>query len=62
MAQRSNLRLTVEHSEWRDNRFMIVDFPRVPANAAYQAVIDGERLVGLSLRHIMDEPARRNKD
>jgi purine nucleosidase len=56
----ANLRLTVEHSEWRGDRFVIVDFPRVLANAAYPAVIDGERFVGLFLRHIMGVPARRN--
>ena len=56
----TNLRLTIEHSEWRGDRFVIVDFPRVPANAAYLAVIDAERFVGLFLRHIMGVAAPRN--
>jgi inosine-uridine nucleoside N-ribohydrolase len=56
----ANLRLTIEHSEWRGDRFAIVDFPQVPANAAYPAVIDGERFVGLFLRHIMGVAAPRN--
>jgi purine nucleosidase len=56
----ANLHLAVEHSEWRGDRFVIVDFPRVPANAAYPEVIDGERFIGLFLRRLMGAAARRN--
>jgi len=49
----TNLGLTIEHSERRGNRFVIVDFPRVKANAAYPAVVDGERFVRMFLQRMM---------
>jgi inosine-uridine nucleoside N-ribohydrolase len=49
----TNRDLTVEHSEWRGDRFVLVDFPRVQANAAYPAVVDGERFVQMFLKRMM---------
>jgi inosine-uridine nucleoside N-ribohydrolase len=56
----TNQLLTAEHSEWRGDRFVIVGFPRVPANAAYPAVVDGERFVRMFSERMMRAPARRN--
>jgi len=54
-----NRQLTVERSEWRGDRFVLVDFPRIQPNAAYPAVVDGERFVRLFLERITREPAAR---
>ena len=48
----SNQSLSVEHAEWRGDRFVIADFAKVKANAAYPKVIDGERFLRLFLQRI----------
>jgi len=58
----TNLRLTIEHSEWRGDRFVIVDFPRVQANAAYPILVDGERFVRMFLKRMMQGAADRKAE
>jgi purine nucleosidase len=53
----TNLRLTVEHSERRGDRFAIVDFPAVKPNAAYPAVVDGQRFVQMFVKRMTQAPA-----
>jgi purine nucleosidase len=48
----SNLTLSAERSEWRGDRYVLVDFPKVKANAAYPAVVDGERFIRLFLNRL----------
>jgi len=43
----TNIGLTAEHSEWRGDRFVLVDFPHVQANARYPSLVDGERFIRL---------------
>ncbi len=45
----TNQGLTTERTERRGDRYTIVDFPKVPANAGYPSVVDGERFVRLFL-------------
>lgn len=56
----TNLRLTVEHSERRGDRFVIVDFPAVKANGAYPTVVNGERFVEMFVQRMIRAPAGRN--
>jgi inosine-uridine nucleoside N-ribohydrolase len=53
----TNLRLTVEHSERRGDRFAIVDFPSVKANAAYPTVVNGQRFVQMFVKRMMQAAA-----
>jgi inosine-uridine nucleoside N-ribohydrolase len=53
----TNLRLTVEHSERRGDRFAIVDFPAVKPNAAYPAVVNGQRFVQMFVKRMTQAPA-----
>ncbi|MEP7367413.1 MAG: nucleoside hydrolase [Acidobacteriota bacterium] len=49
----TNQNLTTEHSEWRGDRFVLVDLPKVQANAAYPAVVDGDRFTQMFLQRMM---------
>ena len=57
MREHCHLRLTVEHSERRGDRFVIVDFPSVKANAAYPTVVNGEQFVQMFVQGMMQAPA-----
>ena len=49
----TNQSLTTEQSEFRDGRFKIVGFPSVAPNAAFPAVVDGERFRRLFSQRLM---------
>lgn len=52
----TNKGLTTERTEWRGDRFVLVDFPKVKPNAAYPESVDGARFVGLFLQRMMRPP------
>jgi hypothetical protein len=52
----TNQSLAAAQFEPRDDRLVLVGFPRVPANAAYPAVVDGERFVCIFTERLMQAP------
>ena len=49
----TNQSLSIEHSVWRGDRFVIADFAHVPANAAFPKVVDGERFLKMFMGRMM---------
>jgi inosine-uridine nucleoside N-ribohydrolase len=49
----TNQSLSVEHSVWRGDRFVIADFARVQANAAFPKVVDGGRFLSMFMQRMM---------
>jgi inosine-uridine nucleoside N-ribohydrolase len=52
----TNQSLSIEHSEWRGDRFVITEFAAVKANSAYPKVVDGERFLRLFLQRMTQKP------